>query len=68
MLLLTELVDESDIFQYGQEEIKQVLYGNIGRFPKPSAWNDHPSRNSTGFYKFCSFEVKLDQRINVSTR
>lgn len=37
-------------------------------YPKPSAWNVHPSQNSTGLYKFVSWELNLNQRIQVTTR
>ena len=34
----------------------------------PSAWNDHPSRNSTGLYTFSRTEIYVDQRIKVTKR
>ena len=62
-MLITEFVDETDFFQYGQESVTELISMNDEKRPAPSSWNDHPSRNSTGLYKFTSLEIDLDQRV-----
>ena len=36
--------------------------------PQPSAWNEHPSKNATGLYKFSSLEFNLDLRVRIINR
>ena len=41
---------------------------SISDTPKPSAWNENLSTNSTALYKFTSFEINLDESIKIFTR
>ena len=68
-LLLTQLQDQTAIVNFGQDGTTELIKLNMyDRLAKPSAWNDHPSRNATGLYKFGSFEVSVDQRIQTANR
>ena len=55
----TELQDESGLLQLGYDETAEYLGYNSKQL-LPSAWTDHPSKNSTGLYKFVSMEINLD--------
>lgn len=60
--LVNSFGDESDVFQYGQEDFDDFIQVDP-MLPQASAWNDHPMKNSTGLYKFTSAHLLLDQRV-----
>ena len=66
-ILLNELQDETEILQFGFEDEDDFLEHRMD-VPQPSAWNEHPSKNATGLYKFSSIEFNLDLRVRIINR
>ena len=60
--LVNQFNDESDLFQYGQEESIETIQINVD-FPQKSAWSTHPSIDPKGRYKFSSMDLYLDPRV-----
>ena len=48
--------------------MKESISIDMSEQAKPSAWNEHPTRNATGLYKFISYEIVLDARVKVTSR
>ena len=36
--------------------------------PQISSWNEHPSVNATGLYKFTSIEINVNSKMKITTR
>ena len=49
----TELQDESTLLQLGYDEVTDLFLLEVGP-SQASSWNNHPSVNATGLYKFVS--------------
>lgn len=54
----SELQDETGYVQLGYDESFEFLTLDK-KMPLPSAWDTHPSKNSTGLYKFFSVELNF---------
>ena len=62
-----ELQDETEYLQLGFETQTDFFTHNKENI-YASAWVEHPTRNSTGLYKFVSVEVNLSQQKLVIMR
>ena len=65
--LVNEFYDETDFFQYGQEDETDIIQLNVEK-PQKSAWSTHPSVNPNGRYKFSSMDMFVDPRVLTFNR
>ena len=65
--LVNQFFDETDFFQYGQEDEYELTQLNVEN-PQKSAWSTHPSVDPNGRYKFSSMDMFVDTRVLTFNR
>ena len=65
---LNELVDETDLFQLGQQSVAEFTQVSFGSVPQVSSVNMWPTKETPGVFKFNSYWIILHQEVRTIER